>query len=100
MHLEIAVLTTHCHPVSPLEAGNITGVRETKGLSHLGSLHLSQTMGSRATGVHYRQLPRCHPGLTGQMDQDVPDEVDNIERKEPHMKIISLSSRMRMPKIQ
>ena len=43
----------HCHPIGPLEAGNIIGIRETKGLNHLGSLHLPQTVGLRATGVCY-----------------------------------------------
>ena len=81
MHLGIVVLTTHHHPVGPPEAGNIIGDRETKGLNHLSSLHLPQTMGSRATGVHYWQCPRCHPDLTSQMDQEVPNEVDNIEKK-------------------
>ena len=28
-----------------------------------------------------RQCPQCHPDLTSQMDQDIPDEVDHIERK-------------------
>ena len=51
--------------------------------NHLSSLHLPQSMGSRATGIHYQQLPWCHPGLTSQMDQDIPDKVDDIKRKEP-----------------
>ena len=45
MHLEIAVPTTHHHPIGPLEAGNMLGIRETKGLNHLSSLHLPQTKG-------------------------------------------------------
>ena len=45
MHLEIVVLTTHHHPMGPLEARNIIGTGETKGLNHLGSLHLPQAMG-------------------------------------------------------
>ena len=57
------------------------GVGETKGLNHLSSFHLPQIMGSRATEVCYQQHPRCHPDLTSQMDQDVLDEVDNIDRK-------------------
>ena len=81
MLLEIVVLTTHHHPVGPPEAGNIIGDRETKGLNHLGSLHLPPTVGSRVTGVCYQQCPRCHPDLTSQTDQDVPDEVDGIEKK-------------------
>ena len=42
-----------CHPIDPLEARNITGIGWTKGLNHLSSLHLPQTVGLRATGVHY-----------------------------------------------
>ena len=57
MHLEIVVPTTHCHPVGPLEAGNIIGIGGTKGLNHLSSLHLPQTMDSKAIGVHYQWLP-------------------------------------------
>ena len=57
MHLEIVVLTTHCHPISPPEAGNVIGLGETKGLNHLGFLHLPQTVGSRATGVCCQQHP-------------------------------------------
>ena len=83
MHLEIAVLTTHHHPIDTLEAGNITGVRGTKGLNQLSSLHLPHAVGSRVRGVHYQQLPQCHPDLTDQMDQDIPNEVGNIKRKEP-----------------
>ena len=83
MHLEIAVLTTHHHPAGLLGAGNITGIGETKGLNHLSSLHLLQTMCMRANKVHYQQLPLCHPGLTGQTDQDVPDKVDYIKRTDP-----------------
>ena len=54
MHLEIEVLTTHHHPVSPLEAKNITGIGETRGLNHLSSPHLPQIMDLRVTGVHYQ----------------------------------------------
>ena len=81
MHLEIVVLTIHHHPIGPPEAGNVIGIGETKGLNHLTSLHLPLTVGLRVTGVCYQQHPQCHPDLTGQMDQGVPDEVDNIERK-------------------
>ena len=57
MHLEIVVLTTHHHPISPPEAENVIGIGETKGLNLLSSLHLPQTKGSRATGVCYQWLP-------------------------------------------
>ena len=82
MYLGMVVLIIHCCPISPPEAENAIGIRETKGLNHLGSLHLPQTMGATATGVHYWQLSQCHLGLTGQIDTDVPDEVDSIKRKE------------------
>ena len=78
-HLEIVVLTTHPHHISPLEAGNIIGIWGTKGLNHLSSL--PQTVDSRGTGVCYWQCPWCCPDLTGQTDQDAPGKVDNIEKK-------------------
>ena len=81
MHLEMAVLTTHCHPISPQGARNIIGIGETRGLSHLSSLPLPQTVVSRTTGVHYQQCLRCHPDLTSQMDQGVLDEIDDTEKK-------------------
>ena len=74
MHLEMVVLTTHHHPIGPQGAMSIIGIGETKDLSRLGSLHPPQTVGSRATGVCYQQCPQCHPDLTGQMNQDIPDE--------------------------
>ena len=80
MHLEIAVLTTHHHPISPQGAGNVICIGGTKGLDHLGSLHLPQTMVLRVTGVCYQQCPWCRPDLTGQMGQGIPDEVDDIEK--------------------
>ena len=79
----MVVLTIHHHPISPQMARNIKGIGETRGLNHLISLLLPQTMGSRATGVLYQQCPQCHPDLTGQMDQDVPDRVDDAEKKHP-----------------
>ena len=82
MHLGIVVLTTHHHPISPLEAENIIGIGEIKGLNHLSSLHLLQAMGSRVTRDHYQWLPQCCLGQTSQTDPDIPDEVDGIERKE------------------
>ena len=81
MHLETAVLTIHQHPIGPSEAGNVIGNGESKGLNHLSSLHLLQTEDSRATRVHYQQCSQCHPGLTSQTSQGVPDEVDNTEKK-------------------
>ena len=68
--------------ISPQKAKNAIDVRETKGLHHLNSPHLPWTEGLRVTEVHYQWLPRCHLGLTGQMDPDIPEEVDNTERME------------------
>ena len=81
MHLEIAVLTIHSHLTSPPEAKNIIGDGVTRGLNHLGSLNLPQTMVLRAIGVNYQLHLQCHPDLTSQMDQGIPDEVDDTERK-------------------
>ena len=52
MCLEIAVLTIPKCPISPSEAENATGDRETKGLNHLGFLCLHQTMILRVTETH------------------------------------------------
>ena len=81
MCLEIVVLTIQDHLASPLEAENAIGDGETRGLNHLGFLHLPQTVVSRVIGVHYQQCLQCHPDLTAQMDQDIPDEVDDTEEK-------------------
>ena len=70
------------HLVSPREAENITDAGEIKGLHHLGSPHLPQTIGLRVTRVHYQWLPQCHLGLTGWTDPNIPEEVDSIERME------------------
>ena len=81
MCLEIEVLTIHSHLASPLEAENTIRDRETRGHYHLGSLHLLWTMVLRAIGVYYQQRLQCHPDLTAQTDQGIPDEVDNTEKK-------------------
>ena len=80
MHLEILVPTIYCHLPGPPGARNIIGDGETRGLNHLGFLHLPWTVVSRVIGVHYQQHLQCHPDLTSQMDQGVPDEVD-IKKK-------------------
>ena len=78
----MVVLIVNYHLIGPREANDAIDVGETKGLHHLGSPHLLWTMGLRATGVHYQWLPRCHLGLTGQMDPDIPEETDDTERME------------------
>ena len=90
MHLEMAVLTTHHHPISPQGAGSIIGIGETRGLNHLSSLHLPQTMVSRVIAVHYQQHPQCHPDLTSQMDQGIQmrqmtPRGNTHEDKPPHL---------------
>ena len=52
MSLEIAVLTIPECPIGPPEAENATGDGETKGLNHLGFLHLHRTMVLRVTEAH------------------------------------------------
>ena len=41
------------------------------------------TMGLRATGAHYQQLPQCCPGLIDQMDPGIPNKGDRTKRMEP-----------------
>ena len=79
----MVVLIINHYLISPQETENVIDVGETKGLNYLGSPHLPQTVGLRATGVRYQQLPQYHLDLTGQMDPNIPEEVDSIERKEP-----------------
>ena len=78
----MVVLIVKHHLIDPQEAKNIIHTGDTKGLNHLSSPHLHQTMGSRVTRVHYQWLPQCNLGLRGQTDPNVPEEVDGIERKE------------------
>ena len=80
-HLQMAVLTIQHHPIGPQGPGSVIGIRETKGLNHLGFLHLPQTVVLRVIGVHYQQHLWCHPDLTSQTDQGIPDEVDNTKKK-------------------
>ena len=81
MCLEIAVLTIHSHLTGPQEAENAIGDGETRGLSYLGFLHLPWTVVLRVIGVHYQQHLQCHPDLTAQTDQDIPDEEANTKKK-------------------
>ena len=81
MYLEVTVLTIHLHPIGPPEAGSIIGVGGTRGPNHLGSLCLPKTVVSKVIGVCCQQHLQCHPDLTSQMDQGIPDEVDGTERK-------------------
>ena len=75
------VLTIHSHLTGPQEAENAIGDGEIRGLNYLGFLHLPQTIVSRAIGVYHPQHLQCCPDLITQMDQGVPKEVDNTEKK-------------------
>ena len=69
-------------PCQPQEAKTAIDIGGIKGLLHLDSHNLSQTMGLRVTEAHYQWLPQCCPGLTDQMDPSIPDEGDGTERIE------------------
>ena len=60
-------------PCQPSRGKNAIGDGETRGYYHLGSLHLPWTVVLRVIGVHYQQCLQCHPDLTAQMDQGIPD---------------------------
>ena len=74
-------LNTSHHLAGPLEAANAIEDRETRDLNCLGFLCLPQTVAFRALGVCYQWCLQCHPDLTVQMDQGIPDEVDNTKKK-------------------
>ena len=77
----MAVLTMSHHLTGPLEGVNAIEDREIRDLNCLGFLCLPQTVALRVIGVHYQWHLQCHPDLTIQMDQGIPDEVDNTEKK-------------------
>ena len=79
IHLGMVVPIINHHLVSPQKAKNVIDIGETKGLNHLSSPHLSQTVGLRVTVVHYWWLPWCRQGQT---DPDLWEGVDSIKRKE------------------
>ena len=72
----------HCHIGLP-EAKIAIDIGGTKGHHHLGCCHLPQTVGLKATGVHYQPPHPCHPGGIDQRDLGVPDVGDGIEKLEP-----------------
>ena len=55
--------------------------RRWRDLNCLGFFCLPQTVASRVIGIHYQWHLQCHPDLTIQMDQGIPDEVDKTEKK-------------------
>ena len=81
MCLETVVQTIPECPISPPEADNATGDKETKGLNHPGLLHLPHTMVSGVTEVHYQWLLQCCPDQMAQTGQGIPDGVDDVEKK-------------------
>ena len=74
-------LSTSHHLAGPLEAANAIEDGETRDLNHLGFLCLPRTMALRVIGVCHQWYLQCHPDLTIQMDQGIPDEVDNTKNK-------------------
>ena len=64
-----------------LEAVNAIDNGETVGPSHLGFLHLLRTVALRVIGVHYWWLLLYCPGRTVWTYPDVPDEVDDTEKR-------------------
>ena len=81
MCLKTVVLTIPECPVGPPEANNATGNEQTKGLNHLGLLHLPWTVVLRMTEFHCRWLLQCHPDQIAQTGQGIPDKVDNVKKK-------------------
>ena len=74
-------LTIPLHLAGHLEAMNAIDDGETRDLSCLGFLCLLQTVALRVIGVCYQQCLQCHPDLTIQTNQDVPDKVDNTKKR-------------------
>ena len=79
MCLYTTVLMMSKHPDGLLEAQGIIGDKGTSNLGHPGSL--PQTMVSKVIGVHCPRHLQCHLGQTAQMDPDVPDKAEGIEKK-------------------
>ena len=75
------VLMMNEHLDGPLEAKGIIGDEGTSDLSHPSSLPLPQTVVSKAIGVHCPHCLQCHLGQTAQMDPDIPEEAEGIEKK-------------------
>ena len=65
----------------PSEAMNTIDDGETRDLSHLGFLCLLWTVTFRVIGVCYEWCLQCCPDLTIQMNQDIPDAVDDTEKR-------------------
>ena len=69
------------HPNGLLEAKGIIGDEGTSDLSHPSSLPLPQTVVLKVIGVHCPWHLQCHLSWTAQMDPDIPDEAEGIEKK-------------------
>ena len=79
-----ALTTSHCHLTGPLRGcKNAIEDGETRDLNHLGFPSPSpdcMALKSDRSSLCEQHL-QCHPGLTVQMDQGIPDEVDDTEKK-------------------
>ena len=75
------VLMMNEHPDGLLEAKGIIGDKGTSDLSHPSSLPLPQTVVLKVIGVHCPWHLQCHLSWTTQMNPDVPDEAEGIEKK-------------------
>ena len=64
-----------CQPLphQPLRAETTIDIGGTKGLHHLGYLHLPQNVGLRVIGAHYQWLRRCCPCQIDQRDLNIPN---------------------------
>ena len=82
MPLGMVALTINHHHMGPQGAKIAIDVGETKGLPHLSSPHLPETMGLRETGVYYQWLPQCHLGPIGQTDPSIPNKGEGNEGME------------------
>ena len=81
MCLYTTVLMMNEYPDGLLKAEGKIGEKETGNLSHPSSLPLPQTMVLKVIGVHCRWHLQCHLSQTAQMDPDIPDEAEGIEKK-------------------
>ena len=64
-----------------LKAEGIIGDKGTSDLGHPSPLTLPMTMVLKAIGVHCPRHLQSHLGQTAQMDPDVPDKAEGIEKK-------------------
>ena len=63
------------------KAKGIIGDRETSNLGHLGSLPLIQTVALKVIEAQYPRHLQCHPVQIAQMDLDILEEAEGIEKR-------------------